>query len=249
MKVLITGASSGLGREMARILAPKCEKMVLAARSVERLEALKTELSPFCPDVRVFAAELDKPENCYRLHEEHPDIDFLINNAGFGDFGEFTEGSLDKELLMIDTNVKALHILMKLYLRDMVARNEGRILNVASIAAFMPGPLMATYYATKAYVMRLSEAVRKELKKKKSKVKISILCPGPVKTNFEVTANVGFNFRGQDCRKIAAYALKHLDRYYTVPTFPVRAGKFFLRLMPSRMATAVMYAVQSGRKE
>ncbi len=247
MKILITGASSGIGREMARQLAPKCDKIVLAARNTERLEALKKELAQSCADVEVFSGPLDEPETCYRLHEAHPDVDFLINNAGFGDFAPFIEGDLDKELSMIDTNVKALHILTKLYVKDMAARDEGRILNVASLAAFAPGPLMATYYATKAYVLRLSEAIRTELKKSGSKVKISLLCPGPVKTNFRKTANVGCDSGEADCRKVVAYALKRLDRYYIVPMFSARAGKFFLRLLPSRMAAASVYKLQSKR--
>ena len=248
MKVLITGASSGLGAEMARQLAPKCEAMVLTGRNEERLEKLKEELSGACAGIKTVSLELDKPENCYKLHEDYPDVDFLINNAGFGDFGEFTQTSLEKELSMIDTNVRALHILTKLYLCDMVKADRGRILNVASIAAFMPGPLMATYYATKAYVMRLSESVRKELKKAGSKVKISILCPGPVKTGFEKAANIKFNFEGADCRKVVKDALKHLDRYYTVPTFPVRIGKFFVKISPSRLIATFIYMAQNRRR-
>ena len=228
MKILITGASSGLGREMARQLAPKAEKLILAARSRERLEALQKELSGVCPSVEIFCAELDKTENCLALHEAYPDVDFLINNAGFGEFGEFTGYDLDVDLRMIDTNVKALHILMKLYLSDMVKRDSGRILNVSSVAAFMPGPLFSTYYATKAYVLRLSESVRKELKKRTSHVKISVLCPGPVKTNFFNTATLDVGSFGADCAKTVRYTLKHLDRYYIIPGLPVRLGKNFL---------------------
>ena len=249
MKILITGASSGIGREMARQLAPKAGKLVLAARSRERLEALQKELSGVCPDVQIFVAELDKTENCIALHEAHPDIDFLVNNAGFGEFREFLSYDLDTDLRMIDTNVKALHTLMKLYLPEMVARDSGRILNVASVAAFMPGPLFSTYYATKAYVLRLTESVRKELKKKKSHVKISVLCPGPVKTNFFATAKLDVASFGADCTKVVRYTLRHLDRYYIIPGLPIRAGKNFLRLLPSRAQAAIMYAVQNRRKE
>ena len=248
MKLLITGASSGLGKEMARQLAPKYDHIVLVARDRARLEEVKNEISGVCPQVQTVSTELDKTENCVALFEAHRDVDFLINNAGFGDFGAFTETDLSKDLRMIDTNVKALHILTKLYAREMDARGGGRILNVASIAAFMAGPLMATYYATKAYVMRLSEAVRKELKKKKSKVKISILCPGPVKTGFEKAANIRFNFHGVDCAKTVSYALRHLDRYYTVPGFPVRVGHFFIKVLPSRAITAFIGMIQSGRQ-
>ena len=145
MNVLITGASSGIGRELARLLAPRCRQLVLVGRNTRRLETLKTELSSYPSlQVSVVVADISNKDACLSLHNEYPDIDFLINNAGFGDFGEFCETDLDKELQMIDTNIKGLHTLMKLYLPDMVKRDHGRILNVASIAGFMPGPLMAT---------------------------------------------------------------------------------------------------------
>ena len=120
-------------------------------------------------------------------------IDILINNAGFGDAGNFSITSLDKDMDMIDLNVKAYHILTKLFLRDFVKRNYGRILNVASMAGFMPGPYMATYYATKNYIVSLSLSIYEELKRDNSKVKISVFCPGPVNTNFNNVAHVKFN--------------------------------------------------------
>lgn len=250
MKVLITGASSGIGREMACILASEYDEMVLVGRNGERLQAVAREIAAAHPAVKMqtVATDLSITENCLRLYEEHKGVDFLINNAGFGDFGEFAETSVEKDLRMISTNVEALHVLMKLYLKDMVKRDNGRILNVASIAGFMPGPLMATYYATKAYVVRLSEAVRKELKKKRSRVKISILCPGPVKTNFEKEANIRFNFNGADVKKIARYALARRDRFYIVPTLPVKLSRFFLKISPSPLIASVIYAAQNGRK-
>lgn len=261
MKVLITGASSGIGREMARILGTDAgvrrlpvgdgiiEQMILVGRNTERLAQLKQELTDrSAMQVVTVSTDLTVPENCIQLHETYPDVDLLINNAGFGDFGEFTRTSLDKELKMIDTNIKAMHILLKLYLQDMVQKNRGHILNVASIAGFMPGPLMGTYYATKAYVVRLSEAVRKELKEQGSQVKISILCPGPVATNFEKTANIGFNFGGQNARKIAGYALAHLDRFYIVPVFAVRVSRWCLGVLPASLAAAIVYGLQSRRK-
>ena len=247
MKVLITGASSGIGRELARLLAAESDEMILVGRNEERLAALKEELSDRLT-VRTVAVDLSDPENCVRLHDDHPDVDFLINNAGFGDHGEWTETSLDKDRDMIATNVVALHILMKLYLRDMVKRNSGRILNVASIAGFMPGPLMATYYATKSYVVRLSEGVRKELKAKRSAVRIGILCPGPVRTGFAENANISFAFGGDDPKKIARYALSRRDRFYIVPGFAVRLSRFFLKIAPAPLISSVIYKFQSTRK-
>ena len=250
MNVLITGASSGIGRELARLLAPRCRQLVLVGRNTRRLETLKTELSSYPSlQVSVVVADISNKDACLSLHTEYPDIDFLINNAGFGDFGEFCETDLDKELQMIDTNIKGLHTLMKLYLPDMVKRDHGRILNVASIAGFMPGPLMATYYATKNYVVRLSEGVRKELRAKGSKVKISILCPGPVQTNFEKTANIAFQFNGTDVNRVARYTLEHLDQFYIVPSLPIRVSRVLVKALPTPVVTSAIYFLQSRRKK
>ena len=174
MRALITGASSGIGRDMARELDKMGYDLILVARDINRLQEVKNSLKG---NVEVIQMDLEIEENCKRLYGQAKDIDILINNAGFGTFGGFTETDLDKELSLIDTNIKAVHILTKLYLKDMVERDSGHILNVASNAGFMPGPLMCAYYASKAYVVRLSEGIREELKKKKSRVKISLLCP------------------------------------------------------------------------
>ena len=247
-KALITGASSGIGRELARLLARRCGHLVLVGRNRERLEDLARELSAI-PGLRVTVAPADvsRREDCLRLFADHPDVDLLINNAGFGDFGAFCDTSLDKDLSMIDTNVKGLHTLMKLYLPPMVERDSGHILNVASIAGFMPGPLMATYYATKAYVVRLSEAVRKELRARGSRVRISILCPGPVETGFAKTAGID-HVKGMDARKAAAYTLDHLDRFYIVPGLPIRVSRVLVKALPTAAVASVIYLVQGGRK-
>ena len=142
MKALITGASSGIGRDFAKILATKGYDLVLVARDEERLKELQKELNT---NVKIVSMDLSNIENCKKLHAENPDIDLLINNAGFGDCGNFTHTNLDKEISMINTNIVAYHTLTKLYLIDMKKLNKGHILNVASIAGFMPGPLMSTY--------------------------------------------------------------------------------------------------------
>ena len=149
MKALITGASSGIGRDMARVLAAMDIDLILVARRGERLRELQKELAV---SVDIIVLDVSVKENCLALYQRlrNASVDFLINNAGFGDFGEFTQTDLNKELDMIATNMQAVHILSKLFLRDFVKRDSGYILNVASSAAFLPGPLMATYYATKA---------------------------------------------------------------------------------------------------
>lgn len=244
MKALITGASSGIGREMAKILAKKGYDLVLVARDEEKLNTLKKELNT---NIKLITMDLSIEENCKRLHAENPDIDLLINNAGFGDCGNFTATSLDKEISMINTNITAYHILTKLYLIDMKKVNKGHILNVASIAGFMPGPLMSTYYATKSYVVRLSEGIREELKREKSNVKISILCPGPVKTNFTKVANVRFNLREANSPTVAKYAIDHLNRFYIIPGLDIKFARFGAKLFPSNIVAKVTYMVQKKK--
>lgn len=248
--ILITGASSGLGREMALRLTSKCSKMILVGRNRERLEELKKELEERREELDVIAVstDLSVKENCISLHDGFPDVDLLINDAGFGDFGDFDKTSLDKDIKMIETNVTALHILTKMYIADMIRKDHGHILNVASIAGFMPGPLMSTYYATKAYVVRLSESIREELRRRGSHAGISILCPGPVSTGFEKTANINFNFFGTDAGGVAAYALDHLDRFYIVPKLYVKLSRIAVRLIPDSVAARIVYFLQSGRR-
>ena len=145
---------------------------------------------------------------------------------------------------MINTNVIALHTLTKLYLKDMQKKNSGHILNVASIAGFMPGPLMSTYYATKSYVVRLSEGIREELRREKSNVKISILCPGPVDTNFNNAANVKFKLKGMQSEEVAKYALNRLNKFYIVPGLGVKISRIFLQLLPGSLTSRITYNVQ-----
>ena len=248
MKALITGASSGIGRDMARVLADKYEELVLVARNEDALKKLQNELSDKC-SVKVVVMDLSSKENCIKLHDDNPNVDLLINNAGFGDCGDFAITDLDKDLKMIDTNIVALHILTKLYLADMKNVNSGHILNVASIAGFMPGPLMATYYSTKSYVVRLSESIREELRKSKSKVKISILCPGPVDTNFNKVANVTFSMKGLKSFDVAKYAIKHLNKFYIVPGFGVKLARIGAHFIPSSRLAKITYKIQKRKIE
>lgn len=248
MKALITGASSGIGRDMARILAEKGYELVLVARDESKLKEVQEELvTKYNSKVKIVVMDLTNPDNCKTLHAENQEIDLLINNAGFGDCGDFTQTSLNKELDMIDTNIKAYHILMKLYLIDMKKKDSGHILNVASIAGFMPGPLMATYYATKSYVVRISEAVREELKKEKSNVKISVLCPGPVATNFNKVANVKFSLKEANSYDVAKYAINHLNKFYIVPGIGVKFARVGVRFIPTNLAARFAYGAQKRK--
>lgn len=246
MKALVTGASSGIGRDIARELSKKGYDLVIVARNKERLEELKQELKT---KVEVISLDLSKKENCMKLHEEVNDIDVLINNAGFGDFGKFVDTDIEKEIQMIELNITSVHLLTKLYLKDMVNKNQGRILNVASIAGFMPGPLMATYYATKNYIVRLSEAIREELKKQKSDVKISILCPGPVKTNFNNVANVKFELHSLTSEYVAKYAVKEMlkNKFYIVPGLTIKVLKFLSKITPTPILAKCTYQMQKRK--
>lgn len=252
MKVLITGASSGIGRDMARVFASKGYDLVLVARNEEALKQLADELREKEKiEVKTIAMDLSNIENCKELHKKVENVDILINNAGFGDCGNFTKTSLDKEIRMIDTNIVAYHILMKLYLIDMKAKGTGTILNVASIAGFMPGPFMSTYYATKAYIVRISESIREELKKEKSGVQISILCPGPVSTNFDQVANVKFKMRQANSMEVAQYAIRKLEqgKFYIVPGIDVKLAKIGAKLTPTPLISKITYRIQRRKIE
>lgn len=246
MKALITGASSGIGRDMARYLSKLGYDLVIVARKKEALENLKNELNT---NVEVIAMDLCDKENCYKLYEQAKDIDILINNAGFGVFGHFVETDLDKEISIIQTNIIAVHILTKLYLKDMVKNNKGHILNVASIAGFMPGPLMATYYASKNYVVSLTRAINKELKKSKSNVKMSLLCPGPVNTNFNNVANVRFKVKGLSSEYVAKYAVDKLlkGKLIIVPGLLIKIARVLAKIFPTTMVEEVSYHMQVSK--
>lgn len=249
MIALVTGASSGLGRDMARILSDMGYDLVLVARRTDLLEKLKGELST---NTTVITADLSKESSCFDLYEKVKDrqIDILINNAGFGVFGAFCETDLGRELEMIDINVKGLHILTKLFVRDFKERDYGYIMNVASAAAFLPGPLFAGYYSTKAYVLRLTEAINEELRHSKSNVYIGALCPGPVKTEFDKVANSGAGKKGLECMFVSEYAIKKMfkRKMVIVPGFPMKAVHFLVRFVPERLLLKMSYIVQKNRK-
>ncbi len=192
MAALITGASSGIGLELARILAARKHDLVLAARSEAKLRLLASEAERHGVRTRVITADLSVAGAAASLVERATadgwPIDILVNNAGYGLYGKFVETRLDVELAMIQLNIVALTELTKRLLPAMVSRRSGRILNVASTAAFFPGPLMAVYYATKAYVLSFSEAIGDELAG--TGVTVTALCPGPTESGFQAAAQL-----------------------------------------------------------
>jgi uncharacterized protein len=188
---LITGASNGIGLELAKIHASKGGNLVLVARNKSKLDELKSELeNQFKVSVYTIGKDLSLSNAAQEVYNETTQqkiqIDYLINNAGFGDFGMFVETDWNKELQMINLNITTLTQFTKLYLQDMVGRKSGRIMNVASTAAFQSGPTMAVYYATKAYVLSFSEAVDNEVSDKG--VTITSLCPGATESGFQAAA-------------------------------------------------------------
>ncbi len=234
---VITGASAGIGAEFARRLSAKGFPLVLVARRRDRLERLAKELKTDCV---VMEADLSREEECYRLMEEvrEKKVGIFINNAGFGDCGRFVETDLAKEMDMVQLNVKALHILMKLMLRQMQEAGGGYILNVASSAGLMPaGPYMATYYATKSYVTSLTQAVAQELREEGSRVYVGCLCPGPVDTEFNSVANVEFALKGISAGYCAAYALEQMAKRQVViiPTRLMQAAMLGGRFLPQSL--------------
>lgn len=242
---LITGASSGIGRSMAVLLDKMGFSLILCARSEDKLNELSASLSK---PAEVIALDLSVAENCYRLYEQTRDknVWLLVNNAGFGSFGLFTEVPLETELNMLDLNVRAVHILTKLFLKDFVKRNDGKILNVSSGASFVPGPLLAAYYSTKAYVTKLTQSIAGELRHTGSKVTISALCPGPVRTNFDSRAGVTFSAKGLDSDYVARYAIKGTlkEKVLIIPGAALKLGVFSRRLVSDRILTDFIYNFQ-----
>lgn len=247
MKALVTGASSGMGRDMAKYLLNLGYDIIAVAKNKENLDK---QFREYKDRVKTYVYDLTKEEECIKLYEEvkKENIDILINNAGFGDSGNFTETNLDKEMDMIDLNIKAYHILTKLFLKDFVKRDYGRILNVASIAGFMPGPYMATYYASKNYIVSLSLAIYEELKKDKSKVKISIFCPGPVDTNFNNVANVKFNIGALSSEYASKVAIDGMfqNKLLIIP-YNMKANHLLTKIAPTKIVLKVISLIQERR--
>lgn len=245
MKALVTGASSGIGYEMAKYLDELGYDLILVARNKKELELVKKD---FNNNVKLITLDLSTEESCHELYKAVTDekIDILINNAGFGVHGEFIYSDLNKELKMIDVNIKAVHILTKLFLKDMKKRNAGYIMNVASLAAFQAGPLMASYYGTKAYVLRLTMAIYEELRREKCKIVISSLCPGPVETKFNEAAKLNAPIKGMSSAYVARYAINQMfkKQLIIIPGFTMRVSYYISKLIPNKLLLKITYNIQ-----
>ena len=250
MLALITGASSGIGRDLAKILSNKGYDLILVARREDKLKNLTKELNT---TIKTIKLDLSLEENVFKLYEsvKNEDIDIVINNAGFGLFGEFHETDLETELKMIDLNIKAYHILTKLFLKDFIKKDKGYILNVCSSAGFMAGPKLSTYYATKNYVTKLTIAINEELRKRKSNVVISALCPGPVATEFNKVAHGTFSIREADSYRVAKYAIDKLfkRKMIIIPTYLMKIAFFLYKFAPYRLSLFIIYKIQSRKSK
>lgn len=250
MKALITGASSGIGRDIARYLSKLGYDLIITATDKSALEELSNELKT---KIKIITLDLSIKENVYKLYELTKDenIDILINNAGFGLFGEFAKTDLDKELKMIDVNIIAFHILAKLFLIDFTKRNSGYILNVASVAGFLAGPHLNTYYATKNYDLKLTLAIYQELKEQKSNVHISALCPGPVKTSFNKVAGSRFKMKGLESSYVAKHAIDKMfkNKLIIVPGISTKLWLFISRFIPYKLQLKIVSKMQLAKNK
>ncbi len=248
-RALITGATSGIGKEMAYYLHHCGWQLVLTGRDEAVLRRMAKQ---FGEGTRWIALDLAKSGNPQKLHDfcRGTRIDLLVNNAGFGVFGAFSETSLEQELAMLDVNIRAVHILTKLFLRDFERQGRGHILNVASSAGFLSGPLMAAYYASKSYVIRLTLAIREELRQRSSPVTVSVLCPGPVDTDFGDRAGVRFSAKPADAAYVARYGIEQAlsGRTIIVPTLTMKLALFGAKLCPELPLTAAAYHIQKRKK-
>ena len=253
---LITGASSGIGYELAKIHAAKGGNLVLVARNKAKLDELKVELEKqFNVSVYTIGKDLSIVDAALEVYKETSEkgiqIDYLINNAGFGDFGMFSETEWEKEYQMINLNITALTYFTKLYLKDMLKCKSGKIMNVASTAAFVPGPTMAVYCATKPYVLSFSEAVDNEVRE--FGVTVTALCPGATESGFMKAASAENSalFNGKklpSSKEVAEYGYNAMlkGKPVAIHGFVNQALAFFVRLMPRKLVVAVSRKVIGG---
>lgn len=247
---LITGASKGLGKEFAKIHAANGDNLVLVARSQDELLLLKKELEAQYTtiSVDVIIRDLTAPNSVLEVYneikEENIQIDYLINNAGFGEYGFFVDGSWDRFEKMIDLNMKSLSHFCHLFLQDMIARKQGKIMNISSTAAFQSGPMMAVYFASKSYVLNFSEALNNEVKD--SGVSVTAFCPGPTETYFMEDSKMKEtkairNMKLPTAHTVALSGYKAMMNEKTVKIHGSvnNAVAFIIRLVPRKWVVAV----------
>jgi uncharacterized protein len=254
---LITGASSGIGRELARICAREGHNLVITARREENLLQLKQELEKNHPvSVELFVCDLmdlDSPENLFRFTQEKGiQIDILVNNAGVGDYGFFQETDWERQQAIIELNIRALTHLTHLYLPGMASAGTGKVLNISSMAGFLPGPLMSVYYASKNYVTAFSEALANELKP--TGVTVTVLCPGPTKSEFQQKANMQKSrlfdmFPVPGSAEVSEYGYRAMMKGKRVAVYGLH-NRFLVSIMglfPRHLVTAIARFIQERK--
>ncbi len=257
---LITGASKGIGLEIAKLFAKDGYSLILVARSIDLLMQIKhTFEEEYHINVKVIEKDLSDLSAAKQIYEEvkkeNLQVDYLVNNAGFGDYGYFLDANIDKHVKMVNLNITTLIELCYYFGNDMKYKKFGRILNVGSIASFFPGPLMASYYATKAFVLSFSEALKKELEH--TGVSVSVLCPGTTATNFFDNANA--TTEKTDLLKkmhpaspadVAKYGYQKMLKKKTIIIygFKNKTAIFMNRLISHKVARNMVYRIQKKRK-
>lgn len=254
---LITGASSGIGLELAHVFAREGHNLLITARRTDRLEALKNELEKdYDIDVHIYAADLSEnhvPQQIYDFAKSRSvDIDFLVNNAGIGDYGFFHESDWNTIGTMIDLNIRSLTHLTRLFLPDMIKKERAYIMNMASTAAFQPGPLMSVYYASKHYVLAFSEAIANELNG--TGVTVTTLCPGPTESEFQEKANMKKSklfdhLPVATSEEVAEYGYKAMlkGKRVAVHGFLNKPLSKLVGLFPRRLVTAITRKIQERK--
>lgn len=251
---LVTGATTGIGLELAKLLARDGHPLILVARNAKRLQEVSDALRrDYHVDVSIFARDLAEPGTAQELfsavEKTGAEVEILINNAGFGVYGEFSKSPLEDELGMIELNISALTVLTKLFLPRMLRFGRGKIMNVSSTAAFQPGPLMSVYYATKAYVLFFSEALAEELRG--TGVSVTTLCPGATVTEFQSRAAMGnialFKYNAMSAESVARIGYRGMlrgKRIVVTGGFN-RFGAFAVRFAPRGLVTRIVKKVMS----
>ena len=232
---------------MAKYLSSLGHEVILVAKDEKKLNDVKEAMPT---DTKVYCYDLSVIDNCFLLYDKVKDekIDIVINNAGYGIFGDYEMDNIDREMNMIDLNVKCLHILTKLFVNN---KNTKYIMNVASSAGLMKGgPLMSGYYATKSYVCSYSFALYEELRRRGVDKHISVLCPGPVNTNFNKVANVKFNIKSLEAPEVAKYAIDKMfkNKLLIIPGATVRMGVFLSRFLPLKALLKITYNIQDKKR-
>ncbi len=250
MYVVITGASSGIGKELAFIYAREGYDLVLIARRMAILEDIKAAIRNDFPNLKVivFPADLGEIKNCDELFDviSALDIAIFINNAGFGQIGLYNEMDLSREMEMIDLNIRTILYLTRKYIQMF---SEGIIVNISSLAAFLPTPRMASYAATKSFVYSFSQATNYELKKSKSKIRVLTVAPGPVETEFAKVANSNHKMKGMSANKCAKkiYSGIKKRKKLIIPGFSMKLIYFVLRFVPTSVVLNMSYKIQNRK--